>query len=439
MGTQSKQSVSAAMVAAASKSAASASSASSPPPFVHAIAGSIGGAVATFLLYPLELIRVEMQSRGNGKEGVGKCRTLPPTSTNHAPSDNKDVPSLSGSDLQCLTSDNNDASSLPETNLQCFIRLYKEKSLYRGASSMVTTLMISNFILFYTLQVTRRILVNLRQGNSLHQQRGKISRLQNHIKFLRFILPKSNIGNSLLASSLAGVINVLLTTPLWVATRRIMESPSSFSDNQQDAQKQKQPNLWNVMHQISRKEGVLQLWNGTWSSLLLVSNPAIQYFLYEQVRLWLLERRKGQDRRNDRRHRRGGDAGSSRRTLSLTPMEAFVFGAMAKTVATVITYPLQLAQVLIRLRINELNESSSSSSNGNANSELETDDSKTKAYNGVTDCLYEQFTRGGMYSLFQGMNSKLLQTVLSAAFTFLTYEQTLVLVGRVYESSLAAR
>lgn len=316
---------------------------------------------------------------------------------------------------------------------------------------MVTTLMISNFILFYTLQVTRNILANLQHHNNSphhYQQRGQqILRLHNHIKFLKFLLPKSNIGNSLLASSLAGVVNVFLTTPLWVGTRRIMESPESFMDDQRrggdGTQNQKQPNLWNVMHQISQKEGVLQLWNGTWSSLLLVSNPAIQYFLYEQVRLWLLARRgKGQGR-----NRRGGDGSSSRKTLalSLTPMEAFVFGAMAKTVATVITYPLQLAQVLIRLRINEVNDSVSSSSgssndSNSTNSELEIDEpDNTKAYKGVTDCLYEQFTRGGIYSLFQGMNSKLLQTVLSAAFTFLTYEQTLVLVGRIYESSLGAR
>lgn len=329
---------------------------------------------------------------------------------------------------------------------------------------MVTTLMISNFILFYTLQVTRTILSNIQQrGNSPHrnhhqqQQRGNnILRLHNHIRFLRFLLPKSNIGNSLLASSLAGVINVFLTTPLWVGTRRIMESPSSFIDNQchgDDTPKQQQPNLWNVMHQISRKEGVLQLWNGTWSSLLLVSNPAIQYFLYEQIRLWLLARRKqGQDGRNKyhRRSGRGGDHGSSshKTSLSLSPMEAFVFGALAKTVATVITYPLQLAQVLIRLRINEVNDNalssssrSSNMSNSNTtNATLEIDDpNNTKAYRGVTDCLYEQFTRGGVHSLFQGMNSKLLQTVLSAAFTFLTYEQTLVLVGRVYESSLVER
>ena len=163
----------------------------------------------------------------------------------------------------------------------------------------------------------------------------------------------------------------------------------------------------------------------------------------------LARRTEGQDRRNGGSHnnrlRSGGHGRPSGKTaLSLTPMEAFAFGAMAKTVATVITYPLQLAQVLIRLRTNEVNNnaslSSSNSNNSNTNSELEIDHpNTTKAYKGVADCLYEQFTQGGVVSLFTGMNSKLLQTVLSAAFTFLTYEQTLVLVGKIYESSLVVR
>lgn len=442
MVTQSKRSVSAAVVAAASNSAASASSASSPSPFVHAIGGSIGGALATLAFYPLELIRVEMQSQGNKgssnssknpQENDGECKNPTSTSNHHTAS----------------------SSSEPETNLECFIRLYKKQALYRGASNMVTTMIISSFITFYALEVTRRSLSKLRQHNGHHQQHhqqqhGKqIRRLHNHMRFLNFILPKSNVGTSLLASSLAGVINVFLTTPLWVATRRIMESqvvvhspPLSQPDTDKQPKTQKrQPNLWKVMHQISCNEGVLQLWHGTWSSLLLVSNPAIQFFLYEQVRVWLLERkRKGQGRRTDRRHHhRGGGDGSSK-ILSLTPMEAFVFGAMAKTVSTVITYPLQLAQVLIRLRNNEVQNASSSSLSSNSNnSEHKIDDQNMKAYKGITDCLYQQFTRGGFYSLFQGMNSKMLQTVLSAAFTFLTYEQTLVLVGRVYQSSLAAR
>ena len=60
----------------------------------------------------------------------------------------------------------------------------------------------------------------------------------------------------------------------------------------------------------------------------------------------------------------------------------------------------------------------------------------TKAYKGMIDCLHQQFTQGGIRGLFQGMKAKLLSTVLTAAFTFLSYEQTLIFVGKVHQALL---
>ena len=41
------------------------------------------------------------------------------------------------------------------------------------------------------------------------------------------------------------------------------------------------------------------------------------------------------------------------------------------------------------------------------------------------DCLVQLYKRRGIQEWFTGMRAKLLQTVLTAAFTFLTYEQIL--------------
>ena len=55
-----------------------------------------------------------------------------------------------------------------------------------------------------------------------------------------------------------------------------------------------------------------------------------------------------------------------------------------------------------------------------------------KEYNGMIDCLYQQYTNnGGFTSLFTGMSSKLVQTVGQASFIFVIYEQMLALVGKV--------
>jgi adenine nucleotide transporter 17 len=162
------------------------------------------------------------------------------------------------------------------------------------------------------------------------------------------------------------MINVLITNPMWVANMRIIQSSTS------------QKSLFKEMRNIVQSEGWPYLWNGTGASLLLVSNPVLQFFVYEQAKASRLKKR-----------------------AALSPVEAFCLGALAKGVATIATYPLQLAQVLLRLQTSGV---------------------------GTWGCLKEQFDRGGVSALYTGMNAKLMQTVLTAAFTFLTYEQILGVV-----------
>ncbi len=307
-----------------------------------------------------------------------------------------------------------------ETIAQCLLRLHAAKSLYKGASHMVTTMMVSNAVYFYSLQVIRRRLSSSRRyhGNDGRNFKG----LQ--LYFLHRISNTSSMMNSLIASTLAGCINVVLTNPLWVASLRAMEVDGT----------QRHENVWNVMYNIAQNEGVSQLWNGTHTSLMLVSNPIIQHFAYEQMRVWLLKRcRKrfflGSKYGGSSRNGHGGGGGGncmSSKPASLSPVEAFLCGALAKTLATVLTYPLQLAQTLLRLQKKAVDASSSTVAN-NAGRLIETH------YRGTYDCLCKQFFSGGIRALFHGMNAKMLQTVLTAAFTFMTYEQTLIFVGRMYD------
>lgn len=52
------------------------------------------------------------------------------------------------------------------------------------------------------------------------------------------------------------------------------------------------PSLPDAFHQIIRDEGVLALWNGTFPSLLLVFNPAIQFMFYEGFKRKLLKKQQ---------------------------------------------------------------------------------------------------------------------------------------------------
>jgi adenine nucleotide transporter 17 len=461
------------------------------PPIVHAIGGAVGSALAILLFYPLERVRIELQSSVVGSSdsniistnaGAGETierendddtnilhilptypvdnlstsnvsiieevdtdnipaapreRSTSPSSyeivssVKNASSDAASLGTLSDeaalddsesstplvvgsedSEPSILSSDDGSTTMPPstptaqqqqqqqqksnETMKQCLLRLHTEKSLYKGASHMVLTWMISNAIFFYSLQMTREQLSSSSSSSSSTSSSSLVTKNSEQL----------NMKKSLLASTIAGCINVVLTNPLWVACVRVLEGDQTLS----------QLNLWTVMYQIIQKEGLGQLWNGTSTSLLLVSNPIIQHFVYEQLRSWLLMRKRTQlfliRKRSDTMKYREGGRGNS---ITLSPVEAFICGALSKALATGLTYPLQLAQTLLRLQ---------KKNNAESNDEI--------CYNGTLDCLCKQYSAGGIPALFYGMNTKMLQTCLTAAFQFVTYESILTPFGRLY-------
>ena len=216
-------------------------------------------AILTF--YPLERIRVELQSQqqNNNQPQKSNIRNATSSFCNKEKVENNPVTIADEKYNPAVN------KSSKETILQCLIRLHKEKSLYRGATNMATTLMISNFIFFYALQVTRKSLTSFHNHHHHHHDASSSSahHQRQHQRRRRFWLNKSL--SSLLASTLAGMINVLLTNPLWVASLRIMESKKCLrknnnknnidSNNIINHQETNNNNVWNVMHQIAQEEG----------------------------------------------------------------------------------------------------------------------------------------------------------------------------------------
>lgn len=159
---------------------------------------------------------------------------------------------------------------------------------------------------------------------------------------------------------LAGSVNVIITSPLWVVNTRMKMKKNPYSS------------LFEGLLDVFQKEGVKGLWSGTLPSLLLVSNPAIQFMVYEALKRRLLSR--GQ----------------------FDIYAAFFVGAIAKAVATTVTYPLQLVQARLRA--------------GTSMRPLLTS------------------VKSKPLTLFRGLEAKLLQTVLTAALMFLIYEKVVRLV-----------
>lgn len=349
------------------------------PPIIHAISGAVGGSLALLLFFPLERARIELQKNLSRENDL--CSVVLPErrylagrggrwkkdeSLGDSWSIESDI-SHTESDIfqDALVEIDDDALTLSA----CLRKLCERRELYRGVAPLVATLAASNFVFFYVNELLKRLFLQLSMTGK-HRS--------------------SSMYRSLMASSLAGICNVLVTNPLWVANLRIVSGESKSSK------------LIPEMIHVARVSGVVHLWSGTGASLLLVSNPIIQFFLYEELKVLQLRSEK----------------------ISFTSVQAFVTGAVAKAVATVVTYPLQVTQTVLRMQQIPIPDSDKDHPRYHPK------------YSGTWDCLTQVYRRGGFPGLFTGMRAKLLQTVLTAAFTFLTYEQIAAALFAAYRSVL---
>ena len=468
------------------------------PPLAHAVGGSLGSALALLLLYPLERARVELQTTQGSGDSSNSNNRAPSSSPLPPPQDiNDKVKPLQAAEQQATSRSRGGAAvadfatklstskrtakdkkptkasggegvndeldeerQKPQTDLlqqgttvspasswesletstskqekrknnklglvACLCQLHQRKQLYRGVTPVVTTLAVSNFVFFYCHSFLKQLLL----PSTSPQTRGSGSSSSSS---------SSKFHLSLLASCLAGIVNVLLTNPLWVANLRIVTAGNDNSN-----QKQHQ-NLWREIKDIIHTEGWEHLWNGTPASLLLVSNPVIQFVAYEHLKNRLLSLIHQKKQMN------GGTIGGVKRS-SLKPLEAFILGAIAKAISTVLTYPLQLAQTVLRVQKQGLQNASpanketedkdidsNAAEKGTANADTGASKHQHTTYRSTLDCLLKTYRHKGIEGWFAGMRTKLLQTVLTAAFTFLTYEQIIRVIMTVHRGLLDKR
>lgn len=397
-----------------------------PSPLTHAISGSIGSALALLLFYPLERARIELQVTASSLKS-SSTKTLQPKSSNNKSL--KQEISTSSVDSDSVISIetpkdikiNSTSSSLSTSLSSCLYNLWQRNELYRGVYPIVMTLAISNFIFFYInefmIQLLQSTTFNTNHNNDYQMNISTV--VSSLSKFRQFFSQFRSIKESykvLIASCLAGILNVIITNPLWVVNMRFVTGEAISTNG----------SIIKELIYLSRTEGISKLWTGTYASLLLVSNPIIQFFVYNQLKVQMIAMKSNMSSNNNKRNGNG---------TTLNAMDAFFVGAIAKAIATIVTYPLQLTQSLLRLDHKEQQQK---------NKEVGEDDNNkriviVKEYNGTWDCLIKIFHRNGFHGLFQGMNAKILQTVLTAAFTFLTYEQILHCIHTAYISTTMHR
>merc|ERR1712096_582636 len=90
----------------------------------------------------------------------------------------------------------------------------------------------------------------------------------------------------------------------------------------------------------------------------------------------------------------------------ISPTEFFVMGALAKLVATILTYPIQLAQGKMRTQRMGLGPKG-----------------KDAQYANFIQCVSKLYEKGGVTGTYKGVTTKLQATVIATAFHFLAYEE----------------
>ncbi|KAI9318384.1 mitochondrial carrier domain-containing protein [Dichotomocladium elegans] len=159
------------------------------------------------------------------------------------------------------------------------------KSLYQGLGADTLATVLSSFIYFYCYTSLRNV------QEKLNVKMGRSS-------------ATLNVAQELFLGAEAALISRLFTTPVSNVTTRLQtNSGKGFMEAVMD---------------IYHDKGIRGFWTGYRASIVLVSNPSITYFWFEKTKAFYLK---------------------ANQKAALTSPEVFLLSALAKSVATMITYP----------------------------------------------------------------------------------------------------
>lgn len=171
-----------------------------------------------------------------------------------------------------------------------------------------------------------------------------------------------------------------------------------------------------------RHEGPRAFFAGMSASYVGISESSIQFMLYEKFKSLAKQRHQRQREEEWRREwqrrqqERGGTAASSageaefiemkdlaRSTTTLGAWETLAISSAAKLIASVLTYPHEVARTRMR------------------------EERAREVYGGFVSCLRVVWRNEGLAGLYGGLMPHLLRVVPNAAIMFLTYEAVLSL------------
>lgn len=235
---------------------------------------------------------------------------------------------------------------------------------FQGVSAKSTETGVKNFVYFYIY-------------DGLNTMAKQHTRLTTPVK--------------LLLGYIAGVGTTTFTMPLEVLATKVQVEKSGKDTKA-------------VMMAILEKEGLVGLFKGFWFNILLCVNPAIQNTCFDRIKEITLKRRALELKRL-------GKSFTYQTYPALNAGEAFMLGALAKAIATIVTFPLVRIKTMIQ-----------------AGKDVQIDD---KAKKDPAKGPLEVFGQ-----LYQGIGSALAKSVLQAALLYMTKDKIEAFVVIVFKISV---
>ncbi|KAL6071320.1 Nicotinamide adenine dinucleotide transporter 2, mitochondrial, variant 2 [Balamuthia mandrillaris] len=182
---------------------------------------------------------------------------------------------------------------------------------------------------------------------------------------------EENAKTHMISAVMAGITTDIFVNPLWLIKTRLQ--------TQEMRGRIIYRGIWHAFRKIVRGEGVLALWHGLSPQIVGVLHVAVQFPLYEKLKLYLRQR-KGEE--------------------ELNWLELVAASSGAKVVASVAAYPHEV----VRARFQHQHH---------------TDHDK---YHSLRDVIARIPKEEGWLSFYRGMGTNLLRVLPSCAVTFTVYE-----------------
>ncbi|THH11264.1 hypothetical protein EW145_g771 [Phellinidium pouzarii] len=193
---------------------------------------------------------------------------------------------------------------------------------------------------------------------------------------------KFSSGTTLLYAAEASAATAIITNPLWVIKVRMFTTRADIPTAYRS--------LWHGLSSVYHTEGIRGLYRGTSLALVGVSNGAIQFMGYEQLK-WLCTEQK---KRNFKKI--GKEWTVDAEKLSNTTYT--VISAASKLLALTGTYPYQV----VRSRIQN--------------------DATTHLYPTIPTCIARTWREEGFRGFYRGLGTNLVRVLPGTCVTFVVYE-----------------